>query len=1092
MVSQSERKQAEEALLKAGALQNAIFNSANFSSIATDAKGVIQIFNVGAERMLGYTAAEVVDKITPAEISDPQEVIARAEALSLELGTTITPGFEALVFKASRGIEDIYELTYIRKDGSRFPAIVSVTALRDAQDTIIGYLLIGTDNTARKQAEEALLKAGALQNAIFNSANFSSIATDAKGVIQIFNVGAERMLGYTAAEVVDKITPAEISDPQEVIARAEALSLKLETTITPGFEALVFKASRGIEDIYELTYIRKDGSRFPAIVSVTALRDAQDTIIGYLLIGTDNTARKQAEEALLKAGALQNAIFNSANFSSIATDAKGVIQIFNVGAERMLGYTAAEVVDKITPAEISDPQEVIARAEALSLELETTITPGFEALVFKASRGIEDIYELTYIRKDGSRFPAIVSVTALRDAQDTIIGYLLIGTDNTARRLVEEKLRWTEESFRLMVGSVTDYAIVMLDPEGRVVSWNAGAERIEGYSAEEIVGQHFSRFYPHEDIQSGKPQRDLDVVAAKGQFEDEGRRVRQDGSTFWANVVFTPIRDQGGNLRGFAMLTRDLTEPMIIEETLTKAKDTADAANQAKSAFLATMSHELRTPMNAILGYSEILMEEAKDKGQEDFIPDLEKIHASGNHLLDLINNILDLSKIEAGKMDLFLESFGISRVIEDVVSTVRPLVEKNANTLRVHCAADLGTMHADLAKVRQSLFNLLSNACKFTENGTITLEVSRELIGGVDWIKFIVSDTGIGMAPDQMEKLFQPFIQGDASTSRKFGGTGLGMTITRRFCQMMGGEISASSEPGGGTTFSIRLPAQVKVHPPAAAPLSEPPEQMVSEGLSTVLVIEDDANTRDLLKRFLNKDGFRVQTVSEGEEGLRLARELQPDVITLDVMMPGLDGWAVLTELKADPALAEIPVVMLTIVDNKNLGYALGASDYLTKPIQRERLLAVLEKYRRHPQPGPVLVVEDDPETREILRRLLEKEGCQVIAVENGRVALERLAESQPMLILLDLMMPEMDGFQFVDRMRQHENWRTIPIVVVTAKDLTKEDRLRLNGYVQEIIRKDACPRDELLAEVSELVKSCLEKSKLKTGNRPPKKEIA
>ena len=364
-------------------------------------------------------------------------MIARAEALSLELGTPITPGFEALVFKASRGIEDIYELTYIRKDGSRFPAVVSVTALRDAQDAIIGYLLIGTDNTARKQAEEALLKAGALQSAIFNSANFSSIATDAKGVIQIFNVGAERMLGYAAADVMNKITPADISDPQEVIARAKALSVELGTPITPGFEALVFKASRGIEDIYELTYIRKDGSRFPAVVSVTALRDAQDAIIGYLLIGTDNTARKQAEEALLKAGALQSAIFNSANFSSIATDAKGVIQIFNVGAERMLGYTAAEVMNKITPADISDPQEVIARAKALSVELGTPITPGFEALVFKASRGIEDIYELTYIRKDGSRFPAVVSVTALRDAQDAIIGYLLIGTDNTARKQVE-------------------------------------------------------------------------------------------------------------------------------------------------------------------------------------------------------------------------------------------------------------------------------------------------------------------------------------------------------------------------------------------------------------------------------------------------------------------------------------------------------------------------------------------------------------------------------------------------------------------------------------------------------------------------------
>ena len=313
--------------------------------------------------MLGYSAAEVIERLTPADISDPQEVFARASSLSMEFATPIAPAFEALAFKATCGVEDSYELTYIRKDGSRLPAVVSVTALRDALDAVIGYLFNSTDNSLRKPSEEALLKTGALQNAIFNSANFSSIATDAKGVIQIFNVGAERMLGYTAADVMNKITPADISDPQEVIARAKALSVELGTPITPGFEALVFKASRGIEDIYELTYIRKDGSRFPAVVSVTALRDAQDAIIGYLLIGTDNTARKQAEEALLKAGALQSAIFNSANFSSIATDAKGVIQIFNVGAERMLGYTAAEVVNTITPADISDPQELIARAE---------------------------------------------------------------------------------------------------------------------------------------------------------------------------------------------------------------------------------------------------------------------------------------------------------------------------------------------------------------------------------------------------------------------------------------------------------------------------------------------------------------------------------------------------------------------------------------------------------------------------------------------------------------------------------------------------------------------------------------------------------
>ncbi len=551
------RKQAEEALLKAGALQSAIFNSVNFSSIATDTKGVIQIFNVGAERMLGYAAVDVTNKITPADISDPQEVIIRAKALSVELGTPITPGFEALVFKASRGIEDIYELTYIRKDGSRFPATVSVTALRDDQDTIIGYLLIGYDNSARKQAEEALLKAGALQSAIFNSANFSSIATDAKGVIQIFNVGAERMLGYTAADVMNKITPADISDPQEVIARAEALSVELSTTITPGFEALVFKASRGIEDIYELTYIRKDGSRFPAVVSVTALRDDQDAIIGYLLIGTDNTASKQAEEALLKAGALQSAIFNSANFSSIATDAKGVIQIFNVGAERMLGYTAADVMNKITPADISDPQEVIARAEALSVELSTTITPGFEALVFKASRGIEDIYELTYIRKDGSRFPAVVSVTALRDDQDAIIGYLLIGTDNSARKQAEEALL-KAGALQSAIFNSANFSSIATDAKGVIQIFNVGAERMLGYTAADVMNKITPADIsdPQEVIERAEAlSLELDTVITPGfealvfkasrGIEDiyELTYIRKDGSRFPAVVSVTALRD---------------------------------------------------------------------------------------------------------------------------------------------------------------------------------------------------------------------------------------------------------------------------------------------------------------------------------------------------------------------------------------------------------------------------------------------------------------------------------------------------------------------------------------------------------------------
>ena len=564
-------KRRKKAMLKTGSLQNAILNSANFSSIATDEKGVIQIFNVGAERMLGYEAADVLNKITPANISDPQEVIARAKGLSDEFSTIIAPGFEALVFKASRGIEDIYELTYIRKDGSRFPAVVSVTALRDDQEEIIGYLLIGTDNTARKQAENALLKAGALQNAIFNSANFSSIATDAKGVIQIFNVGAERMLGYTAAEVMNQITPADISDPQELIARAKTLSGELSTTITPGFEALVFKASRGIEDIYELTYIRKDGSRFPAVVSVTALRDDEDAIIGYLLIGTDNTARKKAERDLLEAGALQTAIFNSANFSSIATDAMGVIQIFNVGAERMLGYTAAEVMNKITPADISDPQELIARAKTLSSELSTTITPGFEALVFKASRGIEDIYELTYICKDGSRLPAVVSVTALRDDQDSIIGYLLIGTDNTARKHIEEeqnllgqRLRDQQFYTRSLFEANID-ALMTTDPAGIISDVNKQMEALTGCTRDELIGSPFKNYF----TDPKQAENSIKKVLSENKINNYELTMRsRDGKETVVSYNATTFYDRERRLQGMFAAARDITERNLLDNVL--------------------------------------------------------------------------------------------------------------------------------------------------------------------------------------------------------------------------------------------------------------------------------------------------------------------------------------------------------------------------------------------------------------------------------------------------------------------------------------------------------------------------------------------
>src|SRR3954464_7786457 len=397
------------------------------------------------------------------------------------------------------------------------------------------------------------------------------------------------MLGYTAAEVMNKITPADISDPQELIARAKALSIELGTPIAPGFEALVFKASRGIEDIYELTYIRKDGTRFPAVVSVTALRDEGDVIIGYLLIGTDNTARKRAEEALLKAGALQSAIFNSANFSSIATDAAGGIQIFNVGAERMLGYTADDVMNTITPADISDPQEVIVRAKALSVELGTTITPGFEALVFKASRGIEDIYELTLIRKDGSRFPAVVSVTALRDAQDAIIGYLLIGTDNTARKQVEEeqkkldqRLRDQQYYTRSLIESNID-AIMTTDPRGIITDVNKQTEALTGCTRDELIGAPFKNYF----TDSARAEAGIKLVLSEKKVTDyELTACALDGKQTVVSYNATTFYDRSRTLQGVFASARDVTELKRVEAELQQAKAMAETANRAKSDFL--------------------------------------------------------------------------------------------------------------------------------------------------------------------------------------------------------------------------------------------------------------------------------------------------------------------------------------------------------------------------------------------------------------------------------------------------------------------------------------------------------------------------
>jgi PAS domain S-box-containing protein len=926
------RKQAEEALLKAGALQSAIFNSANFSSIATDAKGVIQIFNVGAERMLGYTAAEVMNKITPADISDPQELIARAKALSVELGAPITPGFEALVFKASRGIEDIYELTYIRKDGSRFPAVVSVTALRDVLGAIIGYLLIGTE-----------LKAGALQSAIFNSANFSSIATDAKGVIQIFNVGAERMLGYTAAEVMNKITPADISDPQEVIARAKALSVELGTPITPGFEALVFKASRGIEDIYELTYIRKDGSRFPAVVSVTALRDAQDAIIGFLLIGTE-----------LKAGALQSAIFNSANFSSIATDAKGVIQIFNVGAERMLGYTAAEVMNKITPADISDPQEVIARAKALSVELGTPITPGFEALVFKASRGIEDIYELTYIRKDGSRFGAVVSVTALRDAQGAIIGYLLIGTDNTARQQVEaekkkldQRLRDQQFYTRSLIESNID-AIMTTDPSGIITDVNKQMEALTGCTRDELIGAPFKSFFTEPE----RAEAAIKLVLSEKKVTDyELTACARDGKRTVVSYNATTFYDRDRNLQGVFAAARDVTERKRVEAELKQAKAVAESASQTKSDFLASMSHEIRTPMNAIMGIADLLAKTPLSREQDKYV---QIFRRNGDNLLNLINDILDLSKVEASQLELERTGFSLNDLLEKVTEMVSVRAHEKGLALVSDIAPNVPTnLVGDPTRLRQVLLNLIGNAIKFTESGEVSLRVTADENSSVPTaLRFTITDTGVGIPDAKVNGVFERFTQADSSTTRRFGGSGLGLTISKRLVELMGGRIWVESVVGKGSVFSFALPFEVWAGTPVRVTVSGETEPEPPLPALHILLAEDSPDNCTITVAYLADTPYRVEIAETGAIACEMFAAGHYDLVLMDRQMPVMDGLTATRAMRTWEQAHDrppTPIIALTasaLKGDREQCLAAGCTAFLTKPIKQEVLLQAIREH--------------------------------------------------------------------------------------------------------------------------------------------------
>lgn len=559
--------------------------------------------------------------------------------------------------------------------------------------------------------------------------------------------------------------------------------------------------------------------------------------------------------------------------------------------------------------------------------------------------------------------------------------------------------------------------------------------------------------------------RHKNPVAAEVQHRDGDR---------WIQV--SERRIAGG---GTVAVYTDITEIKRHAAQLELARDQAMAATRAKSQFLTNMSHELRTPLNAIIGITEMLKEEAQETGEDPLIEPLDRIHHAGAHLLALINEILDLAKIESGKFELHSEEVDLGCLMEDVARTTDPLAAKNGNRLDVRIASGLGSIQADPVRLRQVVLNLLSNSCKFTKNGIITLRADREAGAGGDRVRISVQDTGIGLSEDQCAKLFQEFSQADSSTTRKYGGTGLGLAISRRLCRIMGGDIEVQSTVGVGSTFTVTLPAGQGLtgNRGTHSGLRRSPiyAQPFGQG-RRALIIDDEDTSRNILRQILTREGFDVMTAESGRQGIQMARDFRPSVITLDVLMPDLDGWSTLQELKRDVELRDIPVIMVTIVDEENRGYALGAAAYLTKPINRECLLKALASCRPDHASPRVLVVEDDAHTRGWLTRILREDGWEVAEAENGRVALERLPLVNPDIILLDLMMPEMDGFEFVDEIRRDEKTRHLPLIVLTAADLSEEDHRRLSGSIQKILHKRLGGKDEVLSTLRDVIADCLQ----------------
>lgn len=726
--------------------------------------------------------------------------------------------------------------------------------------------------------------------------------------------------------------------------------------------------------------------------------------------------------------------------------------------------------------------------------------PAADALITQ----VFDLPLTNNIRALEQQFDQIQQTTQSRIALYRNLIYILaFSSSGMVAFWVINRLQQSSQKTVRVLESITD-AFIAVDRTWSITYVNAQAADILKCDIPGLLGQDFWKVLPESlgkrftEHYRQAMATNLKVVSFETYYEPTKRwlMVRGYPGLDGLSIFLQDFTERKQAEEQLIELNRDLdnrvkdrtTQLATAMEEAESARVKAEDANRSKSEFLANMSHELRTPLNAIIGYSEMLEEDFTSLGEDDFVPDLQKIQGAGKHLLGLINSVLDLSKIEAGRMELFLEDICIKTLLGEIIGTIQPLAQKNNNQLSLTCPDDVGSLHADQVKLRQSLINLLSNACKFTENGAITLSVKQMLVGSPqgpeeNWLQFTVTDTGIGMTPEQMGKIFQAFTQADTSTTRKYGGTGLGLAITKQFISMMGGEVTVDSIYGEGTTFTLTLPQTVQLDRPSDETFFAPPVHLIDgestatihklSGLSsekTILVIDNDTDACESLHSWLTDAGYNTVCAVDGQQGLVLADELLPDAIILDMMLADQDGWMVLQKLKAMPAVSQVPVILLSMTEEPDRAYELGVTDYMLKPVDHLYLLNLLDTQLSEQTNPRILVVDDDANAREIMGRFLQQHDWTVILAAHGQQALEYLKTTLPDLIVLDLMMPGMDGFEFVQILRQTPDWNAIPIIIVTAKTLTAKDQQRLDGVVR-VYQKADFNRQDLLNEVQTLV---------------------